>query len=137
IDLVSADRIRNVPVIREELLKHPNVLGVAAHEQVLGRLENMRASLVESSDGATEPMTINVSRIDEQFLDTMGISIKSGRGFSQEMTDKGSSAVVNEALVRARGWSDPIGKQIIDGSSGQLRVIGVMEDVHFQSLHTA
>jgi putative ABC transport system permease protein len=135
IDLVGADLIRSVPVIREELLSHPNVLGAAAHEQILGRLEDMRAALVETNEGVNEPMTINVSRVDEHFLDAMGISISSGRGFSQEMADRGSSVVVNEALVRARGWSDPIGKQILD-ENGQLRVIGVMEDVHFQSLHT-
>jgi putative ABC transport system permease protein len=73
--------------------------------------------------------------VDEHFLDTMGISIKTGRGFSAEMADRGSAAIVNEALVRARGWSDAIGKRILD-ASGPRRVIGVMEDVHFQSLHT-
>jgi putative ABC transport system permease protein len=134
IDLVGGDLIRDVPVIREELLTNPNVLAVAAHEQILGRLEDMRAAAVENNAGIAEPMTINVSRVDERFLDTMGISIKTGRGFSTEMADRSSGAIVNEALVRARGWSDPIGKQIFD-ASGPRRVIGVMEDVHFQSLH--
>lgn len=137
IDLVGADLIRDVPVIREELLSNANVLGVAAHEQILGRLEDMRAAAVENNAGVPEPMTINVSRVDEHFLDTMEISIKVGRGFSAEMADRSSGAIVNEALVRARGWSDPIGKQIFDPSNGgPRRVIGVMEDVHFQSLHT-
>jgi putative ABC transport system permease protein len=137
IDLVGADLIEDVPVLREELLRNPNVLGVAAHEQILGRLESMRAALVEKDAGVAEPMTINVSRVDEHFLDTMGISIKTGRGFSGELADGKSGAIVNEALVRARGWSDPLGKQIFDGSlGGPRRVIGVMEDVHFQSLHT-
>ena len=136
VDLVGADLIQDLPVIREELERNPNVLGVAAHEQLLGRLENMRASLVENNAGVTEPMTINVSRVDEHFLDTMGISIKTGRGFASEMADKSSGAIVNEALVRARGWSDPLGKQIFDSQNGPRRVIGVMEDVHFQSLHT-
>lgn len=136
IDLVGANLIRGVPVIREELLSNPDVLGVAAHEQILGRLENMAALGVENDSGAVEPMTINVSRVDEHFLDTMGISIKTGRGFSAEMADRRSGAIVNEALVRARGWSEPLGKQIFDGRSLR-RVIGVMEDVHFQSLHTA
>ena len=90
------------------------------------RTENMRASLVENNAGVTEPMTINVSRVDEHFLDTMGISIKTGRGFASEMADKSSGAIVNEALVRARGWSDPLGKQIFDSQNGPRRVIGVM-----------
>src|SRR5690606_31069094 len=75
IDLVGADLIQDVPVIREELLGNPNVLAVAAHEQILGRLENMRAAGVENNAGIVEPMTINVSRVDEHFLDAMEISI--------------------------------------------------------------
>lgn len=137
IDLVGADLIQDVPVIREELLGNPSVLAVAAHEQILGRLENMRAAGVENDSGIVEPMTINVSRVDEHFLDAMAISITTGRGFSAERADKSSAAIVNEALVKARGWSEPLGKQILDGSSQRVRrVIGVMEDVHFQSLHT-
>lgn len=135
IALVGAELIRDVPVIREELLSNSNVLAVAAHEQILGSLENMGASLVENNAGVTEPMTINTSRVDEQFLEAMGISIKTGRGFSAETADRRTGAIVNEALVRARDWSDPIGKQIV-GPGGARRVIGVMEDVHFQSLHT-
>lgn len=135
IDLVGGDLIQDLPVIREQLLGNPNVRGVAASEQVLGRLEEMGSALVENNEGVTEPMTINLSRVDEHFLDVMGISIKTGRGFSTDMADKDSAAIVNETLVRARGWSDPLGKQIF-GAGGARRVIGVMEDVHFQSLHS-
>jgi putative ABC transport system permease protein len=135
IDLVGGDLIQDIPVIREELSSNPNVLGVAAHEHVLGRLEDQGAYLVENNEGTTEPMTVNVSLVDEQFLDAMGISIKTGRGFSADLADRRSGAIVNEALVRARGWSDPLGKQIVS-ASGIRRVIGVMEDVHFQSLHS-
>lgn len=136
IDLVGADLIQQVPVIEEKLLSNSNVLGVASHEQILGRLEDMRAAMVENNDGENENMTINVSHVDENFLDTMGIPIVSGRGLSdRRLTDTGTSAVVNEAFVRAMGWDDPIGKTIADGLNGRLHVIGVMQDTHFQSLH--
>lgn len=136
IDLAGAPLIQDVPVIREELLKHPNVLGVSAQEQMLGRLENMRAARVQGNDGQYENMTINVSHVDERFLETMGISIRTGSGFSDApIAGTGRAAVVNEAFVRAMGWDDPIGKVVFDGLNGQMRVIGVMEDTHFQSLH--
>ncbi|MGW8370414.1 MAG: FtsX-like permease family protein, partial [Gammaproteobacteria bacterium] len=136
IDLVGADLIQDVPVIREELLSRPNVLGVASHEQILGHLEDMRSARVETIDGSFENVTINVSHVDEHFLDAMGIGVVSGRDFSKRLiTDLGKSAVVNEAFVRMMGWDDPIGKSIFDGQNGQLRIIGVMQDAHFQSLH--
>jgi putative ABC transport system permease protein len=50
--------------------------------------------------------------------------------------------LVNQALVQAYGWDDPIG-QPLDGFSldaeGETTptVVGVVKDYHFQSLHTA
>jgi putative ABC transport system permease protein len=136
IDLVGADLIRDVPVIRKELIDHPNVLGVASHEQLLGRLENMRAAVVQSNEGQSETRTINISHVDEDFLETMGISIATGTGFADAgIAGTGRSVVVNEAFVRLMGWDEPLGKTVFDGLNGQMRVIGVMEDAHFQSLH--
>jgi putative ABC transport system permease protein len=135
IDLVGADLIQDVPIIREALLKNPNVLAVASHEQILGRLEDMRSASVQNNEGENEPVTINVSRVDGDFLDAMGISIVSGRGLSDRLlTDTGKNTVVNEAFVRYMGWDEPIGKTIFDSQNGQLRVVGVMQDTHFQSL---
>jgi putative ABC transport system permease protein len=48
---------------------------------------------------------------------------------------------VNEALVETYGWEEPIGKKInwgfdLEGNPGrQMKVIGVIEDYHYKSLH--
>jgi putative ABC transport system permease protein len=42
---------------------------------------------------------------------------------------------VNEALVRKLGWSEPLGKRIQLGNQSG-RVIGVVREFNFKSLHT-
>ncbi|MEE4257317.1 MAG: FtsX-like permease family protein, partial [Bacteroidales bacterium] len=56
-------------------------------------------------------------------------------------TDDSAAVVVNEALVKAYGWEEPLGKMIdwgfdLDGNPGRrMKVIGVIKDYHFKSLH--
>jgi putative ABC transport system permease protein len=43
--------------------------------------------------------------------------------------------VINEKAVKIMGFNDPIGKTI-SRNGLKLRIIGVLEDFHFQSLHS-
>lgn len=72
----------------------------------------------------------------ENLLKTMGWEILQGRDFSEgvAMGDSIRSIIVNEAAVRAFDWDDPIGKRMVI-SGGQWRVVGVVKDFHFLSLH--
>jgi len=57
-----------------------------------------------------------------------------GRSFQPENTaDTNSSIIVNETLVKQYGIKDPVGKKF--GKYSQ-RIIGVMKDFNYESLHT-
>ena len=46
--------------------------------------------------------------IGEDFVRVMGLKIVQGRDFSKRLlTDVGTNMLVNEALVRKMGWSEP------------------------------
>ena len=50
--------------------------------------------------------------IDEDFLDTFGISLAAGRNFSRDIASDSSEAfILNESAVRKFGWDDPLGKE--------------------------
>jgi putative ABC transport system permease protein len=75
-----------------------------------------------------------MNAVDADFVNTMNLQIISGRNFSKESpADITSSMIVNEALVKEYGWTDPIGRKL-PGRYEQL-VIGVVKDFHFESLH--
>ena len=49
----------------------------------------------------------------------LGLKLKAGRDFTKRLlTDTGTNFLVNEALVRKMGWSEPLGKQISFGARG-------------------
>ena len=77
-------------------------------------------------------------RGSHDLLETLDLTLTQGRAFSPEYGGdaQGTNVLVNEALVRAFGWDDPIGKPIsVRFHAPQATVVGVVEDFHFQTLH--
>lgn len=78
-------------------------------------------------------------RVESNYLETMGIELLAGRTFDPNLsTDSTAAIIVNEALVRDFGWTDPLGEQIPGGLGRELNdpvVIGIVSDYNFQSLH--
>lgn len=87
-----------------------------------------------SPEGAKSPMIVNLFSVDEDYLATMGISLKEGRFFDGSMQTDSATLVMNEAFAEELGWDEPINK-MMERNGKRYRVIGVVKDFHFQSLH--
>ncbi|RMD63593.1 ABC transporter permease [Candidatus Parcubacteria bacterium] len=74
--------------------------------------------------------------VDYDYIKTMKLNIVAGRGFSREVpSDLREAIVVNETLVKEYGWESPIGQHLPSQNFQPHRVIGVLSDFNFQSLH--
>jgi putative ABC transport system permease protein len=97
---------------------------------------------VEREDEMAE-MAMILAQVDHEYIKTMGMEIINGRDFDKNMgTDDTAAVIINETGVATLGWGDePIGKKIqygfdLEGNPGRtLKVIGVVKDFHFRSLH--
>ena len=73
--------------------------------------------------------------IGPDFLETMGIGLIEGNDLTRysAVADMNYQPVlINEAAVKEFGWSDnPIGKTF-EGSSNEVRVVGVVSDFHYE-----
>lgn len=130
IRMVGADLLEKVPILKAELQQHPAVLGVTTHQQEWG-WSRINVFPIENRDGEMSAIQVSNGRIGQNFLNVMNIKLVAGRDFSQRLlTDIGTNAIVNQAMVRKMGWDEPLGKRISDG-----KVIGVFEDFNYDSLH--
>jgi len=75
--------------------------------------------------------------VDEDYINTLGIKLVSGRNFSKQMASDTGGLIVNEAFVKRFGFKDPLNKMIYRNSVGlqTFHIIGVMKDFNFASLH--
>ncbi len=137
VTLRSVGTIEKMQTLRTELGKNSHVLGIAEAQAMPGQNTGINLMRVDNNDGVPTSQTVYNMPVGIDFFKVMGIEVAKGRDFSQRLlTDMGLSVIVNEAMVRKMGWTEPLGKRIQAGNQ-QGRVIGVVKDFNFRSLHYA
>lgn len=118
----------------------PGVKGVALSSTVPGRtVSNFAIEIVGQADNKNQSMFHLY--FDDEFVPLYGISLAAGRAFQRELaTDVGQTFLINEAAVKAFGWSRPeeaLGKKLRTGNGGRtLTIIGVTRDFHYRGLQS-
>jgi putative ABC transport system permease protein len=130
----------NYLIIKDRLENHPGIKEVSMSSRVpSGRLLDSQGTTAEVNGELTQ-LNVRIADIHvaHNFLDTYGIPLKAGRDFDfKRASDSTEAFILNEAAIRAVGWSNPeeaIGKQFLYGNRRGF-VTGVMKDFHFESLH--
>ena len=78
--------------------------------------------------------------VDEDYIPTLGIKIKSGRNFSNEMKTDSTAIIINEAAAQLLGFSNPLNQLLylpMDSKASVMKpfhIIGVIKDFNFKSL---
>jgi len=122
---------------KQELHTLPGVLEVGGSDTTVQG--GFYAGVMFQTEQDSEIKTTRGMNLDDDFIATLGLEIKEGRGFSKEFEDS-RSIIINEAAIREFGWNDPVGmklKRIGDPEelAGDYTVIGVVKDFHYNSLH--
>lgn len=75
--------------------------------------------------------------VDADFVKTLGLHLRSGHDFRPGFASDSAGCLINETCARRLGWADPIGKTLTMGGFPEGKVLGVVADFNFQSLHHA
>lgn len=86
-------------------------------------------------EGFEEPLMIHALDVDFDFMEVMKIPVVDGRMFQKEYTTDEDAFLINRALAKKIGWSDPVGKKIM--RDGEHKVIGMVADFNFATLHSS
>lgn len=134
---------KQIPQIKDELLKNPLIEGVSAAGNPIGNNDLGGKGFYFEVNGQISESSMIIKRIDvdEDFLNTLDMKLVSGRNFDKNRkTDLYESVLVNETLVKKLGWKSPIGKRVEfnAGQNNEIRghsqVVGVVKDFHIYSL---
>jgi putative ABC transport system permease protein len=130
----------NYEMMRERLLQHPGIREVSLASRVpSGRLLDSQGTQAEVN-GELLPINVRISdiHVSHSFMNTFGMNLVAGRDLDFNLASDSTGAfLLNEAAVRAIGWSSPeeaVEKQFHYGIRRGY-VVGVIEDFHFESLH--
>lgn len=124
---------------RNDLLQNPAIKEAARSSRIpSGRLLDSRDASAAVGDSMM-PVTTTIKNlaVDADFIPAYGIKMAAGRNFSRAYTNDTGSFILNEASLASLGIKNPhdiIGRPFRYGNiNGE--VIGVMKDIHFESLH--
>lgn len=70
------------------------------------------------------------------FVKTLGLQLKEGRDFSKDYPTDSLGFLLNETAVQKIGLQNPVGQTILWGNHPG-KVIGVLRDFHFSSMHNS
>ncbi|MEP5611347.1 MAG: ABC transporter permease [Cyclobacteriaceae bacterium] len=118
---------------KEDLRQNSQIQSVSRSERIIGDPWPVNGILVRDEPDYKQ---VHGAQIGYDFLNTMGIELKTGRAFSEEFgTDSLGSIIINEACAKHLGFDSPVGEKV--QFFGRHRtVIGVIEDFNFSSLHS-
>ena len=111
----------------------PGVLKVSTSSNIPGRQFSDWSMTIEGNEENVNPFMLFT---DEDFIETIGVELESGRYLSDDIAnDSINNFVVNETFVKRYNIENPIGhrvKFIFDESYG--KIVGVLKDFHYRGL---
>ncbi len=120
---------------RNRLSNQPRILSMTGSDVNLGRGQDGSFSKsVLGFEQNEKTIRTNMRTADYEYVKTLDLKLLDGRDFSQAyVTDTVNSAVINETMAKQLGVKNPLG--VILNTENKHKVIGVVKDFHFESLH--
>lgn len=138
---INPDLNENFEVYKHELLKNTSIKNVSTAQNMPTNVGNfIGVNWQGHMDQEEIAMAYTTTRFD--FFKTFGIEFLYGRPFSEQfLTDNDEAVIINETAMKLMGLKSPIGKKVyfnhpaFDELFKHTRIIGVVKDYHFRSLH--
>ncbi|NBC01537.1 MAG: FtsX-like permease family protein [Bacteroidetes bacterium] len=144
VDINSDDVRRAKTAMKTEMRRHPAVQRVSISSRIPGDWKDIpEVEVMTPSTQPGEASSAYFMSVDADFRTTFDIALQDGRFFEPARGTDTTAVVLNETAVQAFGLTDPVGTTVRvpqenqDGTSEVLtwRVIGTVEDFHFQPLY--
>ncbi|WP_259015956.1 ABC transporter permease [Emticicia fluvialis] len=150
VDINSGKVRKGAETIKSEFKKLSQVKQVALSSRVPGEWKNLLQVGVKNENiGSTEGKNMYFLGVDDQFLKTYDIQLLNGRNFTNVGAGDSTAVIINETAARQLGVTTA-SNQVIEipsvdysGTIEKLdnpfyaRVVGIVKDFNFQSLHQA
>jgi len=126
--------------LKNELLKNPAIKSVTSGSSYPGIPDLNDMLFYPEGKTSADVVDIRLSAIENEYIETLGFKLLSGRSFSKEFTADSASIILNEAAVIQLGYKtgDAVGKKIqfdFGDYHMALQIVGVVKNFNFESLH--
>ncbi len=127
-------------VFRNQIMQDPRVINVSTSGYLPAGPSNNNNYTVYPETNSTQLVKTLRYDVDYNYIPVLGMQMAYGRNFSKDYGTDSSGVILNETAAKTFGWNDKaLGHTVTntnnDGKKTTYRVIGVVKDFHFKSLH--
>lgn len=133
---IEGELFNKFNLLKEQLTQIPGVKQVSHMTATPASNGNGTEGITWPGSDPNDQVRFTPVGIGYDFTKTMNLKMAGGRDFSKEFPTDSSGVLVNETAVKVMGLKEPVGREINWGRS-KVRIVGVLKDFHFQSLHNA
>ncbi len=120
---------------RDELLKHESIINVSYCNTLPGYPAGGTA-IYRHGKPLEELTQVMVVTADEHYLETMGMRMAEGRFFAEGYSSDRDAVIINKPLATILGFDEsPDGSIVFPHDDLISPLIGILDDVNFESLH--
>lgn len=129
----------NFTALKEAIGKDPHIVSMAGGTTYPGQTPSGDLRFYREDQSVADGANIPLGEVGYDFLQTLGMTIISGRAFSREFPSDSSGFIFNESAIRRLGL-DPqtaVGKYLNfdqQRHNYKARIVGIVRDFNFQSL---
>jgi putative ABC transport system permease protein len=115
-------------------MRHSAISSVGAVSKLPGERCGYEEFRPEGTPDDEDLPNLRYVRVDENYIETLGLTLKEGRSF-KGMSPGKYAFIINEAAVRTLNLKDPVGKKAYHADEGGVEILGVLKDYNYASLH--
>ncbi|MFM9838350.1 MAG: ABC transporter permease [Cyclobacteriaceae bacterium] len=138
--LQTSESKRSGNTLTDELLNQSQIIAAAKGGDYPGIQSVTSMLFYGEGKSATENVDIHTTYAEPGYIETLGIQLLRGRGFSKEFANDHNNVILNETAINKLGYTldNAVGKRVyfeLEATTHTMTIIGVVKDYHFQSLH--
>jgi ABC-type antimicrobial peptide transport system permease subunit len=121
-------------IFKQEALKLPGIQMVTRMSQSPTEIDNSTGGVEWDGKDPNARPEFTQAAVGYDFVKTMKVKLLAGREYSKDFATDSVGYILNEAAVKKIGFKDPVGQSLTFWQR-KGKVIGVVKDFHFNSLH--
>jgi hypothetical protein len=123
-------------LFKQEAEKSPGILSISKLRQAPTEFHNHTGDIRWIGKDPNQVVSFVSTDVGYDFAKTMKLELAEGRDYSRDFPTDSVGFLVNETALKRMGYRDGLGKTLWWGSH-EGKIIGVLKDFHFASLHQA
>jgi hypothetical protein len=131
---IEGELIKKFELFKEEAGNIPGIESISKMRNSPTIIEHHTGSISWPGKDPNAQLSFADAVVGYDFVKTMKLKMQEGRDFSRDFAGDSLSYILNETAVNKIGLKDPVGQTITWGNHPG-KIIGVLKDFHFSSMH--